>query len=65
MTFWSEEFEEKLIELWKKACLFIWHIDRSLQQPCKKSSGARKHFSGNERRWLVYHTIQHWEQEHD
>jgi len=33
--FWSEEFEEKLIELWKK------HIDQSLQRPCKKSSGAK------------------------
>ena len=22
MEYWSEEFEEKLIELWKKTCLF-------------------------------------------
>ena len=37
MEFWSEEFEEKLIELWEKTCLFIWHIDQSLQRPCKKA----------------------------
>ena len=40
----------------EKTRLFIWHIHQSLQRPCKKSSGARKHISGNERRWLVYHT---------
>ena len=29
MEFWSEEFEEKLIELWEKTWLFIWHIDQT------------------------------------
>jgi len=48
----------KVNRIMKKACLFIWHIDQSLQLPCKKSSGARKHLSGNKRRWLVYHTSQ-------
>ena len=38
MEFWSEEFEEKLIELWEKTCLFIWHVDQSLQRPCKKAA---------------------------
>ena len=40
--------------------MFICYFRRSLQRPCKKSSGARKHFSGNERCWLVglYHTSQ-------
>jgi len=37
MEFWSEELEEKLIELWKKTCLFIRHMDQSLQRPCKKA----------------------------
>jgi len=38
MELWSEKFEEELIELWKKTCLFIWHIDQSLRRPCKKAA---------------------------
>jgi len=48
----------KVTRIMERTCLFIWHIDQSLQRPCKNGSGARKHLSGNERRWLVYHTSQ-------
>ena len=57
MECWSEKFEEKLIELWKKhACLY--DILTKAFSDRIKNSGARKHFSGNERRWSVYHTSQ-------
>jgi len=43
MEFWSEEFEEKLTELWKKACLFIWNdwpASRWLAVRCSTGSDA-------------------------
>ena len=44
--------------IWKKhACLYDIST-KAFSDRVKKISGARKHFSGNERRWLVYHTSQ-------
>ena len=56
----GEEFEEKLVELWEKNMpVYMTHRPKpSFSDRVKKSSGARKHFSGNERRWLVYYTSQ-------
>jgi len=45
MEFWSEEFEVNR-KMEKNMPVYMTY------RPCK-SSGARKHFSGNERRWLV------------
>ena len=63
MEFWSEEFEEKLIELWrKKTCLFIWHIVQSLQRPCKKAAALENIYQEmNVADWLSHITMQHWE----
>ena len=56
MEFLSEEFEEKLIELWEKTCLFIWHIDKSLQRPCKKAAALENIFQEiNVAGWYITH----------
>jgi len=41
----------------KHACLYDIST-KAFSDRVKKNSSARKHFSGNERRWLVYHTSQ-------
>jgi len=59
---WSKEFEEKLTELWKNICLFIWHIDQSLQRPCKKAAALENIYQEmNVADWLSHITMQHWE----